>query len=75
MDFEFSAEQEMLRASVRGFLADKAPMASVRAEYPSPTSDPAVWDGLVELGVVGLLVGEAHGGSGMGMVDAAVVLE
>src|SRR5262249_45004199 len=28
-----------------------------------------------ELGVLGLLVPEAHGGAGMGMVDAAVVLE
>ena len=34
-----------------------------------------MWDGLVELGVVGLLVAEEHGGAGMGMVDAAVVLE
>jgi alkylation response protein AidB-like acyl-CoA dehydrogenase len=34
-----------------------------------------VWHGLVELGVTGLLVPEAHGGAGMGMVDAAVVLE
>jgi len=75
VDFEFSAEQEMLRSSVRAFLADKAPMASVRADYPSATADRSVWDGLVELGVVGLLAGETHGGSGMGMVDAAVVLE
>ena len=75
MDFEFSAEQEMLRSSVRAFLADKAPLASVRAEYPSATADRTVWNGLVELGVVGLLASETHGASGMGMVDAAVVLE
>ena len=30
MDFEFSADQEMLRESVRRFLADKAPIAYVR---------------------------------------------
>jgi alkylation response protein AidB-like acyl-CoA dehydrogenase len=75
VDFEFSSEQEMLRASVRGFLAAKSPLASVRAAYDAPASDPAVWSGLVELGVAGLLVGEEHGGAGMGMVDAAVVLE
>jgi alkylation response protein AidB-like acyl-CoA dehydrogenase len=75
VDFEFSSEQEMLRASVRAFLSAKAPLATVRAEYEATTFDRTVWDGLVELGVVGLLVGEEHGGAGMGMVDAAVVLE
>jgi alkylation response protein AidB-like acyl-CoA dehydrogenase len=75
VDFEFSSEQEMLRDSVRGFLATRAPLTAVRAGYDTPASDPAVWSGLVELGVVGLLAGEDYGGAGMGMVDAAVVLE
>jgi acyl-CoA dehydrogenase len=64
MDFEFSPEQEMLRASVRSFLADKAPIASVRAAYERDAFDPAVWAGLRDLGVLDL-----------DMVDAAVVLE
>jgi alkylation response protein AidB-like acyl-CoA dehydrogenase len=64
MDFEFSPEQEMLRASVRAFLADKAPISSVRASYESGTFDPDVWTGLTELGVLEL-----------DMVDSAVVLE
>jgi acyl-CoA dehydrogenase len=75
VDFEFSSEQEMLRESVRGFLASRSPLTAVRAGYDAPASDPAVWSGLVDLGVVGLLAGEDHGGAGMGMVDAAVVLE
>jgi alkylation response protein AidB-like acyl-CoA dehydrogenase len=75
VDFEFSSEQEMLRDSVRAFLADKAPLATVRAGYETPTFDRALWDGLVDLGVVGLLAVEELGGAGMGMVDAAVVLE
>jgi alkylation response protein AidB-like acyl-CoA dehydrogenase len=64
MDFEFSPEQEMLRASVRGFLADRAPLTAVRSEYDAPTFTRTVWDGLRDLGLVDL-----------GMVDAAVVLE
>jgi len=75
VDFEFTAEQEMLRASVRAFLAAAAPLAIVRATYDAPAGDPAVWAGLRELDVTGLLVGEANGGAGHGMVDAAVVLE
>src|SRR4051794_30115609 len=65
----------MLRESVRGVLASRPPLSAVRASYEAPTADPAVWSGLVDLGVVGLLAGEDHGGAGMGMVDAAVVLE
>ncbi len=78
MDFEFSADQEMLRDSVRRFLADKAPISYVRGEYDGSGTDLGrddVWNGLREIGTVGLLVPEAHGGAGMGMVDAAVVLE
>ena len=76
MDFEFSPEQEALRASVRRFLDDRASLTWVRERYDDArgTTD-EVWRGLAELGVLGLLVPEHHGGAGMGMVDAAVVLE
>ena len=78
MDFEFSADQEMLRDSVHRFLADKAPVAYVRDAYEADGSELGrddVWTGLRDIGAVGLLVPEEHGGAGMGMVDAAVVLE
>jgi acyl-CoA dehydrogenase len=82
VDFEFSQDQELLRDSVRRFLADRAPIAG----YVRPLLDsdddrrPEVWNALAELGVIGLLVPEEFGGSaspgaGTGMVDAAVVLE
>jgi len=76
VDFEFSPEQEALRASVRRFLDDRAPLTWVRERYDEPrgTTDD-VWQGLADLGVLGLLVPEHDGGAGMGMVDAAVVLE
>ena len=77
MDFEFDEDQELLRETVRRFLADQAPISPYvreQLETPSGTS-PEVWTGLAELGVTGLLVPEDQGGSGMGMVDMAVVLE
>ena len=78
MDFEFSADQEMLRDSVRALPrrqgADHATCAPSTTARDALGRD-AVWDGLRELGVVGLLVPEEYGGAGMGMVDAAVVLE
>jgi alkylation response protein AidB-like acyl-CoA dehydrogenase len=77
VDFEFSDEQELLRASVRRLLHERAPITPyVRDRYETPALAPdAVWASLAGLGAAGLLVPEAHGGAGMGMVDAAVVLE
>jgi len=76
VNFEFSEEQEQLRVSVRRFLEDRAPITLVRELWDDPrgTTDP-VWDGLAALGVTGLLVPEAQGGVGGGLVDAAVVCE
>jgi alkylation response protein AidB-like acyl-CoA dehydrogenase len=76
VDFEFSDEQEALRASVRRLLGDRAPLTYVRDHYDGagPGADDA-WKALAALGAVGLTAPEVHGGAGRGMVDAAVVLE
>jgi alkylation response protein AidB-like acyl-CoA dehydrogenase len=76
MDFELSEEQEALRRTVRRFLGERAPLSYVRGMLDDDrgTTD-EVWRGLADLGVTGLLVPEEHGGAGMGMVDAGVVLE
>jgi alkylation response protein AidB-like acyl-CoA dehydrogenase len=76
VDFEFSDDQEMLRDSVRRFLAERAPIAGVRAACATDAGfDRASWDGLAAIGATALLVPAADGGAGAGMVDAAVVLE
>ena len=61
MDFEFSEEQEALRASVRRFVEERAPLTWVRDRYDHVrgTTD-EVWQGLADLGVLGLLVPEAR---------------
>ena len=79
MDFEFSNEQEQLRDSIRRFLAERAPITPfVRDQIgsdPDAAAARSVRQGLVELGVTGLLIPEEYGGAGMTMVDMAVVLE
>ena len=70
MDFQFSPEQDALRDAVRAFMTDWAERHDAR----DGLSD-ADWAELVELGWTGLLVPEADGGLGLGLVDAAVVLE
>jgi alkylation response protein AidB-like acyl-CoA dehydrogenase len=74
MDFVFSAEQEALRDAVRAFMVGEAPKEYVRrmAEHDDAGITPDVWRKLVDLGWTGLLVPEAQGGLGLGVVDAAV---
>jgi len=76
MDFALSEEQELLADSLRRFLEKECPITRVRdlvAEEPG--RDGGVWKALCELGVAGLLVPEEHGGSGLGLLDAAVAAE
>ena len=76
MDFTFSAEQDALRESVRSFLARETPSDYVRAMADDErgfTED--IWDKIAALGWPGLLVPEAAGGLGLGLVDMAVVME
>src|SRR5215813_13054635 len=71
-----SAEQEELRASVRRFLADRAPMTRVRELMDDGETDWAVWEQAgSQLGLQGLAIPEAYGGAGFSFAEQAVVLE
>jgi acyl-CoA dehydrogenase len=72
-----SDEQKELAGSVRGFLAGTSPMARVRVIAESGTPyDRVVWERMAgELGLTGLAVPEAYGGSGFGQAELAVVME
>ena len=72
-----SAEQEELRASVRRFLADRAPLARVRELMETDDgTDRAVWTQAGEqLGLQGLAIPEAYGGAGFSFAEQAIVLE
>jgi len=76
VDFTFSAEQDELRRSLRGWIERHAGAAYVRAMHDDPVGvTDEVWRGLVDQGWVSLLVPEAHGGAGCGLVDVLPVLE
>lgn len=76
MDFALSEEQTLLAASLRRFLEETCPVARVRELVAKqPGDDGGTWKALAELGVAGLLVPEEHGGSGLGLLDAAVAAE
>jgi alkylation response protein AidB-like acyl-CoA dehydrogenase len=76
MDFALSEEQGLLAASLRRFLEAECPVTRVRELVARrPGHDGGAWKRLAELGVAGLLVPEAHGGSGLGLLDAALAAE
>ncbi len=76
MDFTFSADQDALRDTVRSFLEREAPNSYVRAMADDERGvTDEVWDKLAGLGWPALLVPEANGGIGLGLVDMVVVME
>jgi alkylation response protein AidB-like acyl-CoA dehydrogenase len=76
MDFAFSEEQEMLRESVRRFLADNCPTSYVRKMMADPSShDPAFWKQISDLGWLALLIPEPYGGQGGSFLDMTVIAE
>jgi len=76
MDFGFSEEQEMLRASARRFLAAECATTLVRRMMADATAhDPALWRKLAGLGWTGLAIPEEQGGQGGSFLDLVVVLE
>jgi alkylation response protein AidB-like acyl-CoA dehydrogenase len=76
VDFTFSPEQDALRDVARAFLAAEAPSTYVRAmlEDERGVTD-ELWARTVDLGWPGLLVPEAMGGSGLGLLEAVVLCE
>ena len=76
MEFDLTLEQRQFDDSLRAFLKDRLPMERLRAMAEgSDGFDRELWDGAVELGLPGLLVPERFGGSGLGVLDAAVAAE
>lgn len=76
MDFSFSEDQDALRDAVRAFLADRCDGDFVHAMADDERGfTDALWGELVAMGWPGLLVPEAQGGLGLGLVDLTVVME
>jgi alkylation response protein AidB-like acyl-CoA dehydrogenase len=76
MDFGFSQEQEMLRATARKFFENECPSTFVRERMAEPagvTDD--FWAKLAEQGWLGLVYPEQYGGAGLGFVDLTVLME
>jgi alkylation response protein AidB-like acyl-CoA dehydrogenase len=76
MDFALSDEQKLLEETLRRYLAESVPTTRVREIATTESAfDAKLWGDLAELGAAGILVAEEHGGSGLGLLDAALVAQ
>ena len=78
MQLVLTEDQELLAKTAADFVRERSPVGRVRALRDA--GDPLgysreVWKEMAELGWVGVLIPESHGGAGMGLADLAVVLE
>ncbi|MBV1888620.1 MAG: acyl-CoA/acyl-ACP dehydrogenase [Proteobacteria bacterium] len=76
MEFGYSEEQKMLDESIRRFVNSEVPLDRIRELVLEGTGyDDKIWNGLAELGVLGVLIPEEFGGAGMGFLDATIIQE
>jgi alkylation response protein AidB-like acyl-CoA dehydrogenase len=78
MALVLTEEQSMLRDSARGLISDKAPVSHLRKLRDAKDEtgfSRELWKAFAEMGFAGLLVPENFGGSGLGCVEAGVVME
>ncbi|MCK9275604.1 MAG: acyl-CoA/acyl-ACP dehydrogenase [Syntrophales bacterium] len=76
MNFELSEEQQMLKDSARGFLEKECTESVVRESEDSDSGySPELWKKAAELGWLGIAYPEKYGGSGMDILDMAILYE
>jgi alkylation response protein AidB-like acyl-CoA dehydrogenase len=76
MPLYLTEDQSMLRDTAKPFIADAAPVKHLRSLREDATGfSRDLWKQFAEMGFTGILVPEAHGGMGMGHVEAGIVLE
>src|SRR5437764_11002685 len=78
MALVLTEEQSLLRDSARGLISDKAPVSHLRQLRDAKDEtgfSRDLWKTFAEMGFSGLLVPEDFGGSGLGCVEAGIVME
>ena len=76
MDLSLTESQEMLRSSARTFVEREAPRHTIVALQLAESSlVPDLWQKASELGWLGMLIPERHGGNESTLTDAAVLYE
>src|SRR4051795_7199349 len=74
MDFELSDEQRLLQDTVRRFVDDRILPNAIENDIEHKLDMEAI-AGMAELGVLGVVIPEEHGGAGLDFVCAALACE
>jgi alkylation response protein AidB-like acyl-CoA dehydrogenase len=75
MNFAFSDEQEMLRASARDLMTKRYPPERVAQIADGDGFDRTEWSAIAELGWTGISIPEDEGGAGLGFLEEMVLAE
>lgn len=76
MGIALTDDHRELAEVTRGFLTSQKARAAARALLDAPEEErPSIWQGIGELGWLGLHISEEHGGSGYGLPELVVVIE
>ncbi len=77
MNFDYSADQRQLQDEARKFLTARCSPQVVRAvlDSPSRSYDAVLWSQIAEMGWLGSVLPEAHGGLGLGHVELCAIAE
>jgi alkylation response protein AidB-like acyl-CoA dehydrogenase len=74
MRFTWTEEQQLLRASLTKYVAERYTFENRRRRIAAGF-DATIWKELAELGILGLPFDERYGGSGGSMLDTLIVME
>jgi len=78
MSFVLNEEQQILRESAKGFIAEKSPVTELRRLRDSQDAsgfDTDLWSQMAEMGFAGIVIPEEYGGAGFGYRGLGLVLE
>ena len=76
MDYWLTEQQQLVQSGFHDFLASECTSARVRAAYDTDrTFDEDLWNGIGQLGFTGICIPPGQGGSGLGLMEAALVSE
>lgn len=76
MDYWLTEEEQLVQSSFHDYLASECGPHRVRTAYDTDLAfDEELWRGFGELGFTGACIPAEHGGSGLGMMEAALLAE
>ncbi|MBV7495094.1 acyl-CoA/acyl-ACP dehydrogenase [Pseudomonas sp. PDM24] len=75
MRFDLDEQQRAFQDAVVDYLRAECPMNRALEPHEHGQADFALWRGLMDLGIGGMVVPEEYGGLGLGLLDLAVVAE